>query len=219
METTNTKNNNQGKIWLAQPVSRGFRDALKYSSITTVLNKFCNVELMLLNRYGGEENGVTLERPEGIRKYIDALEKEIFGMAGLKVEDGTLEDEEIINFIKSFSFDGTAEQTILTYQGKERGCDLYLRQPRANSLDMHITLMSGTTVTLQNYYNIYPSEGFLISFAFEDGTRVSFIPESKEGKKGAGDVFVYVYCGGKIRRAPLSSYVPSAQVVLKMFCG
>lgn len=219
METTNTKNNNLEEVQMRERVFRSFRDALKYSAVTTVLNKFCNVELMLLNWYGMEESSVSVEHPEGLRKYIDMLEKEIFGKTGIKVEDGALENEEIVNFIKSFSFDGTPEQTILTYHGKERACDIYLRQPRANSLDLHMNLVPETSLTLQNYYNIYPSEGFIISFALEDRARVSFCPESKDGKKGAGDVYVYVYTGEKIVRVPLSSYVPSAEVVLKMFRG
>ena len=144
METTNTKNNNLEEVQMRERVFRSFRDALKYSAVTTVLNKFCNVELMLLNRYGMEESSVSVEHPEGLRKYIDMLEKEIFGKTGIKVEDGALENEEIVNFIKSFSFDGTPEQTILTYHGKERACDIYLRQPRANSLDLHMNLVTET---------------------------------------------------------------------------
>lgn len=218
METINTAKQEKREYLEEKAVSRGFREALKYSSITTILSKFCNVELELLNRYGTEENGITLEHPEGIRKYIVELEKVLFGVSGLKVEDAAIDDPKIKEFIQSFAFCGTEEQTILTYNGVQRACEIYLRQPRANSVSMRLTLTEGTEFTLQNYYNIYPNEGFLISFALED-MRVTFLPESKEGKKGAGDVYVYVFRNGKIRRAPLSDYVPTAGDVLKMFRG
>lgn len=218
METINTPKQEKREYSTGKIISRGFREALKYSSITTILSKFCNVELELLNRYGTEENGIALEHPEGIRKYIVELEKEFFGVSGLKVEDAAIDDAEIKEFIQSFAFCGTEEQTVLTYNGVQRACEVYLRQPRANSVSMRLVLTEGINFTLQNYYNIYPSEGFLISFAFEH-MRVTFLPESKDGKKGAGDVYVYAFNGGKIRRAPLSDYVPTARDVLKLFRG
>lgn len=204
----------------AEPVLRGFREALKYSPVTTVLSKFCNVELALINKYGRTaDEGITLEHPEGLRKYALELEKEIFGASGLKVEDAALTDEAVISFIKSFSFCGTTEQTVLMYDGEQRECELYLRQPRGNSIQMRMMLVPGTAMTLQHYYNIYPGEGFLISFALESGARVSFCPESKDGKKGSGDVYVYAFCDGKIKRALLTDYVPTAEAVLKLFRG
>ncbi len=205
---------------MAEPVSRGFREALKYTSVTTVMDKFCNTQLALLNQYGAfEDTGITLEHPEGLRKYVLALEKEFFGISGLKVEDAALDGAAVTDFVRSFSFSGTDEQTVLIYHGEPRECEIYLRQPRGNSLQMHMTLMPGNSFLLQHYYNIYPGEGFLVSFAFEDGVRISFCPESKEGKKGTGDVYVYAFSGGKIRRAPLSDYVPTAELVLRLFRG
>lgn len=212
-------NNN---IWepSEEPVLRGFREALKYASVTTVLSKFCNVELALLNKYGTTaDEGITLEHPEGLRKYALELEKEIFGASGLKAEDAEITDAAVVNFIQSFSFSGSAEQTVLLYGGERRECELYLRQPRGNSIQMRMTLVPGTAMTLQHYYNIYPGEGFLISFALEDGARVSFCPESKDGKKGSGGVYVYAFSGGSIKRAMLTDYVPTAEVVLKLFRG
>lgn len=205
---------------MAGTVSRGFREALKYSSVTTILDKFCNAPLALLNKYGADADAaVTLEHPEGLRKYVSELEKEVFGVSGIKVEDTALDGEAVKGFVRSFSFSGTNEQTVLTYSGEPRECEVYLRQPRGNSLQMHMLLAPGTSFLLQHYYNIYPGEGFLVSFALEDGVRVSFCPESKEGKKGTGDVYVYAFCGGRIRRAPLSDYVPTAGEVLKLFRG
>lgn len=204
----------------SEPAARGFREALKYAPVTTVLNKFCNVELALLNKYGAAaDEGITIEHPEGLHKYALELEKEFFGASGLKAEDAAITDEAAVRFIKAFSFRGTAEQTVLLYNGEQRECGLYLRQPRGNSVQMRMLLTPGMAVTLQHYYNIYPGEGFLISFALENGVRVSFCPESKDGKKGAGDVYVYAFCGGKIVRAPLTDYVPTAEAVLKLFRG
>lgn len=218
METIDTLKQTKRESSIENQVSRGFREALKYSPITTILSKFCNVELALLNRYGAVENGITLEHSEGIRKYIVELEKELLGTSGLKVEDAAINNAEVKEFIQSFSFCGTEEQTVLTYNGVPRACEIYLRQPRANSVSMRLMLTDKTAFTLQNYYNIYPGEGFLISFALEN-MRVTFLPESKEGKKGAGDVYVYVFHGGQIQRAPLSDYVPTAKDVLKLFRG
>lgn len=205
---------------MADPVLRGFREALKYSSVTTVLDKFCNVELALLNRYGtAADEGITLEHPEGIRKYVLELEKEMFGASGIKVEDVLLDGKVVTDFIRSFSFSGTNEQTVLTYHGVPCPCGIFLRQPRGNSFQMQLQMMPETSFLLQHYFNIYPTEGFLVSFALEDGVRVSFCPESKDGKKGCGDVYVYAFSGGRIRRAPLVDYVPTAEVVLKLFRG
>ncbi len=205
---------------MADPVSRGFREALKYSSVTTVLDKFCNVELALFNKYGtAADGGITLEHPEGIRKYVLALEKEWFGTSGIKVEDAPLHGSEVADFVRSFSFSGTKEQTVLTYHGAPLTCGIYLRQPRGNSIQMQLQMMPETSFLLQHYFNIYPAEGFLISFAREDGVRVSFCPESKDGKKGCGDVYVYASDGGRICRAPLVDYVPTAKIVLELFRG
>lgn len=205
---------------MADPVSRGFREALKYSSVTTILDKFCNVELALLNKYGtAADEGISLEHPEGIRKYVLALEKELFGASGIKVEDVPLDGSAVVDFVRSFSFSGTKEQTVLTYHGAPRACGVYLRQPRGNSLQMQLQMMPETSFLLQHYFNIYPAEGFLVSFALDDGVRVSFCPESKDGKKGCGDVYVYASNGGRIRRAPLVDYVPTAEVVLELFRG
>ncbi len=205
---------------MAEPVSRGFREALKYSSVTTVLDRFCNAELALLNKYGTTADaGITLEHPEGLRKYVQELEKEVLGASGLKVEDAALDGAAVTDFVRSFSFSGTNEQTVLNYDGALCECELYLSQPRGNGLQLHMQLVPGTSFLLQHYYNIYPGEGFLISFLLEGGVRVSFCPESKDGKKGSGDVYVYAFYNGRIRRAPLADYVPTAEVVLKLFRG
>ena len=152
---------------MAEPVSRGFREALKYTSVTTVMDKFCNTQLALLNQYGAfEDTGITLEHPEGLRKYVLALEKEFFGISGLKVEDAALDGAAVTDFVRSFTFSGKDEQKVLIYHGEPRDFDIYLRQPRGNSLQMNMTHMTGNAFLLQHYYNIYQGEGLLVSFAF-----------------------------------------------------
>ena len=195
---------------------------IKYTSVSFgTLGLFYDVRSLMSNKLLNNEEGFdaahfTSGKEQGV---VKKLSKVLLGDS--RVIDCTKETstrvEAIDDFLKSIIVVGNSLENKVIL-GQDLECQLYLELPRGNRLTIgNANFNAGTELIVQNKYNIYNTEGFILSFVTDDW-KVAIVPEAKDGMKGSGEVYVYVAEGGIVRRYLAASFF-DVTPILMMYKG
>ncbi len=191
---------------------------IKYTNVSFgTLGYFYDVrslmsEILLNNEEGFDAQNFTVGKEQGVVKKIS---KALLGDSRVIncVEEASTKVESLDKFLKNLTVIGNALENKVVL-GQSLNCQVYLELPRGNRLTIKNTNLSeGTEFVVQNKYNIYNTEGFILAFV-TDEWKVSIVPEAKDGMKGSGEVYLYVAEGNMVRRYLATSFFDITPILM-----
>ncbi len=191
---------------------------IKYTNVSFgTLGYFYDVrslmsEKLLNNEEGFDAQNFTVGKEQGVVKKIS---KALLGDSRVIncVEETSTKVENLDKFLKNLTVIGNALENKVIL-GQPLNCQVYLELPRGNRLTIkNANLSEGTEFVVQNKYNIYNTEGFILAFV-TDEWKLSIVPEAKDGMKGSGEVYLYVAEGNMVRRYLATSFFDITPILM-----
>ena len=213
--------NSQVEI-LSQEQRNEIITTIKYTSVSFgTLGFFYDVRSLMSSKLLNNEEGFdaknfTVGKEQGV---IKKLSKALLGDSRVIncTDESSTRVEELDDFLKKIKVKGNALENKIIL-GQPLTCQVYLELPRGNRFTLnHVELTEGTEFVVQNKYNIYNTEGFILSFVTANW-KVSIVPEAKDGMKGSGEVYLYVAEGGMVRRYLAANFF-DVEPILMMYKG
>lgn len=202
-----------------------FKTTLTYGVYSSLIMKFMDLKTELYRRYS-KEPAVLKMGPED-KGVISRLVQELESALGLKYKnlvdlsnlDGKLPPH-VADLLQDFAVKTDDISTTIEYLGNSTAdVTVFTDMPRGIRSTAKLRMYNGMAFEIHNIFQTYQREGFTLAFNFSNDFRISICPEEKDGQKGSGEVYVYVYYDGTVYKDVLSKYVPTAGEILKFYRG
>lgn len=196
-------------------------------SKSELLSNFYDVQSLLLEKMESEPQMYKAKEVLGsplsngkIKKSFDMLDRKYVKkkliVDAIKDANAIIPDE-IKEYFGKFSCSQTVAETYIQCHF-DMVCDIYMNIPRENKLNLrHISVTEGSKFGVQNIFNLYGSEKFVLAFRGEK-IALSLVASAQGAVKGSGEIFVYAMTEDCIYRDIASKYFDVA-ALLERFKG
>lgn len=196
-------------------------------SKSELLSNFYDVQTLLLEKMESEPQIYKAKEVLGsplsngkIKKSFDMLDRKYVKKKTVvdAVKDAeAVIPEEIQGYFRGFSCRQTAAETYIQCHF-EMVCDIYMNIPRENKLNLrHIPVTEGSEFGVQNIFNLYGAEKFVLAFRGEE-IALSIVASAQGAVKGSGEIFVYAMTEDCIYKDTASKYF-DVSALLERFKG
>ncbi len=196
-------------------------------SKSELLSNFYDVQTLLLEKMESEPQMYKAKEVLGsplsngkIKKSFDMLDRKYIKKKTVvdAVKDAeAVIPEEIKEYFCGFSCRQTAAETYIQCHF-EMVCDIYMNIPRENKLNLrHIPVVEGSEFGVQNIFNLYGAEKFVLAFRGEE-VALSIVASAQGAVKGSGEIFVYAMTEDCIYKDTASKYF-DVSALLERFKG
>lgn len=184
-------------------------------SKSEMLSNFYDVQSLLLEKMESEPQMYKAKEIVGsplsngkIKKGFDMLDRKYVKkktVVDAVKEEGAAIPEEIKQYFRKFSCRQTVAETYIQCHF-DMICDVYMNIPRENKVNLHhVSVTEGTEFGVQNIFNLYGSEKFILAFRKEE-IALSIVASAQGAVKGSGEVFLYAMTENFIYKDIASKY-------------
>lgn len=196
-------------------------------SKSEILSNFYDVQSLLLEKMESEPQMYKAKEVLGsplsngkIKKSFDMLDRKYVKkklVVDVLKDSEAIIPEEIKEYFSKFSCRQTVAETYIQCHF-DMICDVYMNIPRDNKVNLHhIPVVDGTEFAVQNIFNLYGSEKFVLAFRGEE-IALSIVASAQGAVKGSGEIFIYAMTKDCIYKDVASKYF-DVTVLLERFKG
>lgn len=184
-------------------------------SKSELLSNFYDVQSLLLEKMETEPQMYKAKEVLGsslsngkIKKGFDMLDRKY--VKKKLVVDATKDAQAIIpdeigGYFRKFSCTQTVAETYIQCHF-DMFCDVYMNIPRETKVNLHhISITDGAQFGVQNIFNLYGSEKFVLAFRGEK-IALSIVASAQGAVKGSGEIFLYAMTEDCIYKDIASKY-------------
>ncbi len=196
-------------------------------SKSEMLSNFYDVQSLLLEKMESEPQMYKAKEIVGsplsngkIKKGFDMLDRKYVKkkmIVDATKDEGAVIPEKVRDYFGKFSCKQTVAETYVQCHF-DMVCDIYMNIPRENKVNLHkISVTEGTEFGVQNIFNLYGSEKFVLAFRGEE-IALSIVASAQGAVKGSGEIFLYAMTEDCIYKDVASKYF-DVQPLLGRFRG